>query len=333
VARFIGYDNIEPVLPSLTARFFEKSPDLVLEERTLQHMCASNEFVEVQSHIWYNDDWLETLGLDSGECLKLKNPTAVNCTKFRKTLVPGLIAAAERNRHHYERFQLAEIGSVFEPGHREVEQSQQRNLGLVAVQAGKKADTVVWERLRIALDGWARQVLEARLEYRETRACHPWEDPDRVGEITVAGRPVGRVTILPLACKQRIDERLKAWSIALAELSLTALTDLVGRHEKLPPVAKHPRARLDFSVLTDAAGRYASVQDRLGAFEHPLLKRLSFVDAYQGGSVPAGKRSFTFRAEIGLEDRTLADEDIREFQAAFRAFLVSAGMELRGGAR
>ena len=77
------------------------------------------------------------------------------------------------------------------------------------------------------------------------------------------------------------------------------------------------------------AGRQGPISKRLAAFKHPLLGRLSFVDAYEGKSIPAGKRGLTFRAEIGAEDRTLGDDDVRAFQEAFKAFLASAGMELR----
>jgi phenylalanyl-tRNA synthetase beta chain len=330
VARFVGYNNIEPVLPIVSARFFEPSADLLIEEKTLDVLCRDGEFVEVHDYIWYDDNWLAKLGFDPGECLVLKNPAADNCPRFRKTLMPSMIALAETNRHHHGRFQLAQIGSVFEAGHSTVEESQHRNLGLVAVQAGAKAGGEVWNCLRGALDGWARRVLESPLEYRETTASYPWEDADRVTEIAVAGRVVGRATILPLACKQKIDERLKAWSIALSELNLTALTDLIGRHEKLLVVPRHPQVRLDFSFLIEAATRYAHVQGELARFSQPLLRRLSFVGAYEGGSVPEGKRSLTFRAEIGREDGTLSDEEIRGFRGDFTAFLSSHGMELRG---
>jgi len=330
VARFVGYNNIEPVLPIVSARFFEPSVDLLIEEKTLDVLCRDGEFVEVHDYIWYDDEWLARLGFDAGECLMLKNPAAEHCSRFRRTLMPSLIALAERNRHHHGRFQLAQIGSVFEPGHSTVEESQHRNLGLVAAQAGAKGGVEVWGCLRGALDGWARRVLESSLDYRETTAYQPWEDGDRVAEIAVAGRVVGRATVLPLACKQKIDERLKAWSIALAELNLTALTDLIGRHEKLSVVPKYPQVRLDFSFLIDAAARYGRVQGELSRFSHPLLRGLSFVGSYEGGSVPAGKRSLTFRAEIGRDDRTLSDEEIRGFQGEFTVFLKSQGMELRG---
>ncbi|HVP13655.1 MAG TPA: phenylalanine--tRNA ligase subunit beta [Phycisphaerae bacterium] len=330
VARFVGYNNIEPVLPVVSARYFEPSTDLAIERRTLENLCDGGEFVEVHDYIWYDDNWLAKLGFDPGECLRLKNPAADNCARFRKTLMPGLIAMAEGNRHHFTRFQLAEIGSVFEADHSTVEESQHRSLGLVAVQAGAKADGAVWDRLHIALEGWARQVLESRLDYRETKACYPWEDTDRVAEVVVAGRTVGRVTILPLTCKQKIDERLKAWSIALAEVNLSALSDLTERYEKLPVVPRYPQVRLDFSFLVDAAQRYTQVERQLGGFKHALLKRLSFVGSFEGGSVPEGKRSLTLRAEIGRDDRTLNEEEIHGFQADFKGFLSSHKMELRG---
>ena len=66
---------------------------------------------------------------------------------------------AERNRHHFDRFQIAEIGTVFFPGRSEVEKSQERHLGLLAAQAGKKLDTAVWDRLRGAIDAWGLNLL------------------------------------------------------------------------------------------------------------------------------------------------------------------------------
>ncbi len=330
VARFVGYNNIEPELPVLTARYLDPSPDLAIESRTLQYLCVGGDFAEVHNYIWYDDDWVATLGFDPGECITLQNPAADNCSRFRKTLMPGLIAMAERNRHHFSRFQLVEIGSVFTPGLKGVEESQHRNMGLVAVQAGKKADGEVWDRIRSALDGWARQVLEARLQYRETKAANPWEDADRIAEIVVEGRVIGRVTILPLTCKQKIDERLKAWSIAMAEVNLSAVSDLIDRHEKLPAVPRFPQVKQDYSFIVDASDRYEAIEGKLATFSHPLLRRLSFVEAFEGGALPPGKRSVAFRAEIGRDDRTLTEDEIRDFQESFKSFLSSNNMELRG---
>jgi phenylalanyl-tRNA synthetase beta chain len=329
IARFVGYNNIVPSLPRVAARHFAAMPESTIEQRTLAHLCEAGEFVEVHGYIWYDDDWIKTLGLDAGECITLRNPAAENCSRLRKTLAPGLIAMAERNRHHLDRFQLAEIGTVFFPGKKEVEQSQERRLGLIAAQAGKKMDNAVWNCLTAALDGWGLGILNESPKLAGVAAAYPWEDADRLAEICVGGRAIGRITILPLTCKQKIDERLAAWSIAIAELNLSAVADLIGRHTKLPVVPKFPQVKLDFSTLVDATKRYESVSAQLAKFQHAALKRVSFVEAYQGGSIPAGKRSLLLRAEIGLADRTLADEDIASFQQSFRQFLESSGLELR----
>jgi phenylalanyl-tRNA synthetase beta subunit len=147
--------------------------------------------------------------------------------------------------------------------------------------------------------------------------------------VKLDGRPAGRATVLSLACRQRIDERLRGWSVALAEVGLAGLGEGLHRYGKLAPVPEHPRVRLDFSFVADARRRYAQIAQDLSAFEHALLVDLCYVGSFEGGSVPAGKRSFTLRAEIGRSDRTLTDADVQSFRAAFTSFLGKLGLELR----
>ncbi|MFQ5501689.1 MAG: phenylalanine--tRNA ligase subunit beta [Phycisphaerae bacterium] len=330
VSRFIGYDNIEPTLPRVSARHFEESPILVLEEQTLDYLCIGGDFVETQGYIWYSDDWLKTIGFDPGPCITLKNPAADNCARLRNSLVPGLLAFAERNRHHFDRFQLAEIGTVFETGRKSVEQSQHRRLGLLVDEQGKKADPIVWDRMRQTLHGWARQIFERSIEYRISKPQNPWEDADRLAEVVMKNHVIGRVTIVPLALRQKIDERLKTGSFAVAELNLSAMVDWIGHHEKLAAVPRHPQVELDFSILADAGNPYVDTARTLATFNHPLLRRLSFLYAYEGGSIPDGKRSLTLRTRIGRDDRTLTDDEIKDFREAFQAMLTTHDLELRG---
>ena len=97
----------------------------------------------------------------------------------------------------------------------------------------------------------------------------------------------------------------------------------------MPAVPEFPIVELDFSVLGDADGRYEKLRERLGAFEHALLGRLSFQGSYAGKSLPAGKRSLLLRARIGNPRRTLTDEDIKGFSQSFETYLESCGLEIR----
>lgn len=329
IARFVGYNTIEPTLPTVETRHFEEQPELVLEEKALEFFCIGGGFVEVQSYIWHDDDWLKTIGYEPGDCITLRNPAAEQCSRLRGSLVPGLIRMAEGNRHHYDAFRLVEVGTVFEPGHDTVEASQHRRLGLVLARQGRKSDAVVWKELQGALADWARTSFERTLSFIAASSKAPWEDAVRVATLQMADRTIGRMSIVPLTLRDRIDERLKNWSIAWAELRLDTVVELMGHFERLPAVPKHPQVELDFSVVVDATRRYAAVQEALGDYTHPLLRRLSFIEAYEGGSVPPGKRSMTFRAEIGLGDRTLVDDEIQAFQSSFRKTLESLGLSLR----
>jgi len=293
-------------------------------------LCVGGDFVETHGYIWHSDDWMETIGFDPGPCITLKNPAAENCARLRNSLVPGLLAFAERNRHHFDRFQLAEIGTVFETDRKSVEQSQHRRLGLLVAEQGKKADPLVWDRMRLTLHGWARQIFERSIEYRESKSQRPWEDADRLAEVVMNGQSIGRATIVPLALRQKIDERLKSWSFAVAELDLSAMVDWLGHHEKLTTVPRHPQVELDFSVLANSGSPYTETSRALAAFKHPLLRRLTFLYAYEGGSIPDGKRSLTLRTRIGRDDRTLTDGELQEFREAFKAMLTTHDLELRG---
>ncbi len=353
VSRFVGYGNIRPALPRVTTRYLGDAPELRLERRTLECLCVAGRFVEVHGYLWYDDDWLVALGHDPGPCLRLRNPAAAGCGRLRRSLVPGLLRAVERNRHHFQEFHLLEIGTVVRPpaGAPDaapgaaagtaaagslaetdvVDRAQGRRLALTDARSGPREADAVWAKLKSALEGWARQVLEAPLSLAEAEPGPdaPWEDPVRTADVLVDGRRAGRATCWSLANRQRIDERLRAWSVALAEVNLSGLADLVGRHERLAPVPAHPRVRLDFSFIADARRRYAQIAEDLSAFEHPLLCGLTYVGAFEGKPVPPGKRSLTVRAEIGAADRTLADADVQQFRAAFTTFLEKLNLSLR----
>ncbi len=339
VARSVGYDKIEPALPRVTTRYLGQSEALRLERRTLETLCIGGNFFEVHGYIWYDDAWNARLGFEPGECITLRNPAAEGCARLRKTLVPGLLMAVERNRHSLSEFRLLEIGSVFgergtearrhEGTKDEVSAAQERHVGLAVAMAGAKAGDAVWSDVKRAVETWGRQVVDGDVTYDEATPGAAWEDAARLAAVKVDGRAVGRVSVVALACKQRIDERLRGWSIAVAELSLAGLAEREKARVKLERIPEHPRVKLDFSFVADARRKYVQIAEDLLAFEHELLCGLSYVGSFEGGAVPAGKRSFTVRAEIGRADRTLAEVDVQAFRAAFTAFLGKLGLELR----
>lgn len=334
VARFVGYENIEPRLPAVELRRFEPNPLHRLERRSLEMLCGALGFAEIQSYIWYDASWLSVLGFAPGPCLTLRNPPASGLDMLRQTLVPDLLRSAERNRHHLERFGLVELGSVFLPAGADGRKTdiERRHLGLAFVlRGGGKDEDKCLEQIKAAVEVWAHQVLDRPAGFAapsgESRWL--WQHANKTAEVVIADRPVGYVTVVPDPLKGRIHQHLRRWSIALAELCLDGLVELPPIKSHLPPVPSHPQVQLDFSILADADRSFVQIADLLKRFKHPLLRRLGFLGSYHSPSLPVGTRSLTLRAWIGHPQRTLTEDDRHQFEAAFTQFLAKNDLPLR----
>lgn len=332
VARFIGYGTITPALPEVTVRYAEPEAITRLERQTLTLMCGGMSYAEVHRYLWFDADWLKQLGFDPGTTLSLKNPVAAGTERLRTTLLPGLLATVDLNRRHFEHFELLEIGSAFPHGQKESpEKTEQRHLALAVVAPGRKPahEDALILRLKTDLETFARQVLKGHFQFAAEEAVAPWEHQAKTAAVRLDERTVGRLTAVPAAFRRRIDEHLVAWSVVLAEINLSLLAERRPEPRKLAPVPVYPRINLDFSVLARSTRRYDEIERALRTYDHPLLRRLAFVDSYEGGSVPQGMRSFTFRVTIGDPSRTLTEQDIQDFRSTFLEWMKNQDLALR----
>jgi phenylalanyl-tRNA synthetase beta chain len=330
IARFIGYNTIPAHLPDVTMRSFPPVPLLQIERRSLQLLCEGLGFNEVQAYVWYDLDWLDRLGFDPGECVEISGSSAGG-RRLRHTVVPHLLAAADLNRYSLQRFNLVTIGSVFQPEPQaEWPMHEGRRLGMALV--GRGNEDVLLNEQKAVIEIWAREVLGRAVAFDErdrNRPLRPWEHQLKSAGLSVDGKRIGSLTVVPLECRLRIDEHLRRWTFIVTEIDLDAAVALGRADEVLHAIPTHPQVELDFSVLVDATRRYAVVAREVGGFSHPLLRRLTFVDSYEGSNITAGHRSLTFRTRVGAADRTLAEEDLQAFRQAFTSYLAEHGLSLR----
>jgi phenylalanyl-tRNA synthetase beta chain len=329
LARLIGYGTIAPTMPRVAVRCLPPNDLHELEQSALRLFTAVEGFHEIQGYIWYDAAWLRRLGADPGRCVELANPAAEGTHQLRRTLLPGLLNAVALNRFHFPALSLVELGSVFEKGDREDRES--RHLGLVLAQRGKRAEDELYARLKSAVAGWTWRQFARSAAFAETTAAadRPWEHPHRTAAVAIDGIGIGRLSVINLSLRRVMDEHLAAWSIAWAELQLTGLECLQPLTEPLASIPPFPLVDLDFSILVPKTTRYAEVAANLRRLDHPLLKTIRFVTAYEGDAIAKDRRSLTFRTVLGCDDRTLTDADGDSFRAAFAKHLKSCGYDLR----
>ncbi len=331
VARYVGYNNIEPDYPEVVVRALEPNPQQQIERAALRVMVQGLGMTEVHDYIWYNTEWCNKIGYDPSDCLTLRNPAAAGMERLRQSLLPGLLRAANLNRYNFNEFKLVELGSAFpRTGDEHIERQR---IAVVSATRSKTAEDQRLSDLKGAIETWAWQVVSRPVTFAAASpdASRPWEHSAKTAIVRIDGRDVGRISAVPLALRQRIDEHLAAWSMVWAEIDLVSLAGLDEQVSKLPPVPAFPEVDLDFSVLVDANRHYADICEEIARFNDALLRRVSFVDSYEGKSLPAGKRALTFRTRIGDTTRTLEDTHLVHFRQAFQSHIEAAGMELRTG--
>ncbi|MCH9001684.1 MAG: hypothetical protein IIC02_03845 [Planctomycetes bacterium] len=330
IARYVGYDTIEPEMPRVSMRRFAPHALHELEQRTLEYFTSVQRFNEIHGYLWYDGQWLAKLETDPGPCVTLKNPASDGMERMRRDLLPGMLAAVAKNRFYFPAFSMIEVASVFEPD--EGGDHEFRHLGLVSARHGKKNEEALYDRLKGAIEGWAWQRFSQSVRFTQAapEARKPWEHPHRTAVVVIGDEPVGRVSVVDLTLRRLMDEHLASWSVVWAELRLSGMARRDRPAESLGRIPAYPLVEVDVSFMVPLEARYADIAAQLASFTHPLLKSVRYVGSYQGGSVAADRRSITVRAVIGDDTRTLVDDDAGGFRAALNKHLSTCGYEIRG---
>ena len=331
IARYIGYDRIEAALPRITVRQFEPNALHEIENATLRLFTTARRFVEIHGYLWYDRDFNRQIGYQPADCLELVNPAADGLERMRQSMMPNLLAAVETNRFRFSAFSLIELGSIFRLGKGgDTEHHEHRHAGLVQAARGKNQELRLLTNLKNAIESWAYQLSGRQARFVDAQACptHPWEQAGCVADIVVGERSIGRVGIVSPSLREAIDEHLRAWTIAWAEIRICGFLKVEKKTERLGTIPPHPRVELDFSILVPKDTHYDRAVAELSRLEHPLLKTLAYLASYEGKSVGADHRSLTFRTVIGDETRTLTEEDAAGFREAFEKHVRSCGFEI-----
>ena len=233
----------------------------------------------------------------------------------------GVISAIDVSKGYGDRLLFENLNFSLPPG------------GIIGVIGANGAGKTTLFRLIIGEEktdsGEIRIGQSVKYARAETDAHAIWQHPTQTAAIRLGGADIGIVSVVDLALRRRMDEHLGAWSIAFAELRLDQLARRKRRIDPLESIPEFPRVDLDFSILVAKTIAYAEVVDALTAFEHPLLRHISFESDFEGDAIGADRRSLTFRTVVGADDRTLVDGDTGAFRTAFEHYLTASGFEIR----
>lgn len=351
VGRLIGYDTIEPVIPSPGG-----GRGLSPTQRARRAVAAAVQqsgFVEVLSFPFAATDEVDRLGLAEDDPrrdrVRLANPLAETSPWLRTTLLPGLFAAIAKNTSRgIEDLAVYEAGRVFlptepsgsapRPGVDRAPTAEQ----LAAIEAGLPAQP--WHLAAVLTGHWlppgwqgAGQPADwthavafvetaARsigVEVVRKAATHaPWH-PGRCAEIVLAGtdQVIGHAGEL----HPRVIEAYGLPPRACAgEVDLDQLVGAAPPRGRIEPLSSFPVAKEDVALVVGESVPAATVADALRSGAGDLCDGVRLFDVYTGPQVEEGKKSLAFALRFRATDRTLTDAEAAAARDAAVAAAVAA---------
>jgi phenylalanyl-tRNA synthetase beta chain len=340
VLRIIGVDRI-PSTPFDRGETPRKPVLTLLQLRTrkAKRSLATRGLVEAVTWSFIAKPQAELFGGGSPE-LALANPIAADLSDMRPSLVPGLIAAAQRNADRgIADVALFEVGQIFrgdQPADQMTAAAGVRRASAKASGSGRH-----WSGTAGAVDAF------------DVKA-------DALATLAAAGAPMGALQIAPGGPAWLHPGRCGTIQIGphnvlghFGELhpraleALRAEGPLVGFEvilERIPePKAKATRAKpvldlsplqpveRDFAFLVDRGVKAADIVRAALSADRKLIEAVSVFDLYEGEGIEAGKKSIAIAVTLQPREKTMTDEEIEAVAAKIVAEVAKrTGGALRG---
>ncbi|WEX08148.1 phenylalanine--tRNA ligase subunit beta [Chelativorans sp. AA-79] len=279
------------------------------------------------------------LFVENRKLIKLANPIAADMSTMRPSLLPGLLAAAQRNADRgFADVALFEVSGAYEgdrpEDQRRVAAGVRRGTARLETQgrhwSGNAAAVDVFEAKADAL-----AVLEAcgaPVDKLQIEAGGPhWYHPGRSGTIKLG--PKNILGTFGEFHPKTLEEMDVSGPLCGFEVFLDAIPE-----PKAKPTRTRPRLDLspfqavkrDFAFVVDRQVEAASLTRAVSAADKKLIADVNVFDVFEGAALGPDKKSIAVEVTIQPVERTLTDED---FEALAGRIVENVGKQTGGALR
>jgi len=317
VARVVGYDSVEPVMPRVTATELVRDERIIGRER-IDHCLMTRDYREAVTYSFV-DPKIQNALFPGVKPITLANPIASNMSDMRVSMLPGLIQALMGNlSRQHRRVRLYEVGVVFGGTlKKRVEKNR-----IAAVVTGD-ALSQHWSASPRPVDyfdikGDLESILnlvsrdsddkaESEFRFEATQDSDTSFHPGQSADIYRANRKVGVVGCLHPSVQQQLglEQSVFVFEIDFEEVSVAKIPQFV-------PISRYPATRRDISVLVDETTPVGDVRSVIEDSVGRLLVNLEIFDIYRGESIESTRKSLSFGLTLQDSSRTLVEAEVDE---------------------
>lgn len=330
VIRIEGLDKIPSVpLPRKAGVAKPTASPEQLAERKARRAAAARGLNEVVNWSFISEKEAAPFG---GGSWSLANPISEDMKVMRPSLLPGLIAAAQRNAARG-----ASSIRLFEVGRRYLESSEHPTIGLVLAgenrarswQSGPatKFDAYDAKAEVLAILGAAGAPVDKLMDFAEAGDHY---HPGQSGTLRLGPKKIlAAYGVLHPSTTKAMG--FKGSAVA-AEIFLDAipLKKKSGHmREAFAPPALQAVTR-DFAFIVDADMPADDLVRAVKGADKKLITAVRIFDLFEGPSVGEGKKSLAVEVTLQPSDATLTEEDLKALSDKVVANAAKLGAELRG---
>jgi phenylalanyl-tRNA synthetase beta chain len=318
VVRILGVDRVPPT-PFPRGDDARKPVLTASQTRTRKgkRALAARGMVEAVTWSFIGKAQAELFG-DGSAALALANPIAADLSNMRPSLIPGLVASAQRNADRgFSDVALFEVGQVFrgdQPEDQAIAASGVRRALAKASGSGRHwTGNGEVDAFDVKADALA--VLMAAGAPPQAMQVVPggpdWLHPGRSGTIQIGPQNVlGHFGELHPRTLEALDA---AGPLAAFEVFLDRIPAAKPRPTRAKPLlelaAFQPVTR-DFAFVVDAKIKAGDLVRAAQNVDRKLITNVTVFDIYEGPGIEVGKKSLAIAVTLQPREKTMTDQEI-----------------------
>jgi len=318
VGRFIGYDTIQPVLPSLELRPSDLHATFRL--RNIKQLLSFGlSMREVQNYSFYDESFLRTIAWEPSQAVFVTDPASENFKRLVTSLVPHLLQSIEENVAHYKQLRFFEWARVWQ---KDRDDMTERKIlaGVIFDQTGQ----VDFYDAK-ALLGRLFELLDCTVEWKQvTKVSFPWFVPFQTASLMYEGTSIGIAGVVDSLFLQRICPDGSAF---IFELDGNFLLQFKPEHKQFKQIPKYPAVNRDMSIFIPLPLTVGTLQRLIKAVDNRIVT-VELIDFFERAGWEH-RRSVTFRLLIRDMHKTLTKEEVDLLWDKVAVLVKSQGATIR----
>lgn len=313
IARFYGYQNIEPTLLSgKQTTLGGRTKDQKAAEK-IKDTLVSCGFYEAITYSFESPFELDLLNIPEDSPLrkqvKISNPLGDDTSVMRTTMLPSMLRIAARNSNRgVPSAKIFELAYVYIPDEDPSNLPEERPMVSGFYYDNSVGDSSsIFYHIRGILEELGK-VLDIKSLSFEPLTDNPSYHPGRTAQIIVNNKVCGVIGII----HPEVAEKFEApENSCFFEFEANVFIKAANSERVYKQIPKFPGISRDIAIVVDKNTAVGDILRSCKAAGGKLLKEVEFFDVYEDGKLGENKKSVAISLTFRDDVRTLTDNDIK----------------------